>query len=138
MSVARIRKWLQGRDDYSLQTTPRKSIPRVPVVTTGLQSLILDTDLLQIDNIAHYNDGIRFLLIVIDDFSRFLSVEHIRNKTAKNVLAGMKSIFSRMPKPRTLRSDAGKEYNNTLMKNYMNALNYKKRLLPRCIHHNRI
>ena len=81
-------------------------------MTTGMHELY-DTDLLQIDNLARYNDGVRYLLIVIDVFSRFLYVEPIKNKTALRVSEALKKIFRSTTKPRVLRSDGGREYQNT-------------------------
>jgi len=77
-----------------------------------------DADLADMTSLSKQNAGIRFLLIVIDVFSRFLWVEPVKNKTGKYVLNAMKKIFNRGKIPKKLRTDQGREFNNRWLKTY--------------------
>ena len=53
-----------------------------------------DMDLADVNSLSKHNNNIKFLLVVIDIFSRFLWVEPLKNKTGKEVVNGLKKIFS--------------------------------------------
>ena len=69
-----------------------------------------DADLANMQKLKEKNDGVRFLLIIIDMFSHHLWVEPLLNKTEENVIEAFQSIFQRTPKPRRLRTDHGGEF----------------------------
>ena len=77
-----------------------------------------EADLASVGNLAKENDGVRFLLFVIDDFTKFLWVKGLKTKTAKSVLAAMKEVFKDR-KPKKLRTDRGSEFVNQWFKKYM-------------------
>ena len=72
---------------------------------------VWDVDLMDMSNLAKYNDGVHFIAIFIGIFSRYLYVEPMNNKTTKETLIAIKNVFhkSRL-QPETFRSDAGKEF----------------------------
>ena len=71
-------------------------------------------------NIAEHNDGHRFLLIVIDVFSKHLWVQPIPNKSHTSVIQAFQKIFQQtMRRPRTLRTDNGAEFKNRWVKPYL-------------------
>ena len=72
-----------------------------------------DADLTSVENLKKYNDGVRFLLFVIDIFSRYLW-----DKTAKSVLNAIKAVFSER-KCLKLRTDGGSEFKNRYVKKYL-------------------
>ena len=53
-------------------------------------------DLIEISSVASVNMQIKYILCVIDCFSRFLWVRPIENKSSKNVLAALQSILLSM------------------------------------------
>ena len=54
---------------------------------------------------AKENDGVNYLLVVIDVFSKFFWVKSMKNKTASNVVQAFDSILSEKRKPEKLRTD---------------------------------
>ena len=62
-------------------------------------------------------------LVVIDIFSRFLWEEPLKNKTGKEVVNGLKKIFSQGRKCKKLSSDRGSEFVNQTVKNYLKKEN---------------
>ena len=65
------------------------------------------------------NDNYKYLLFVIDVFSRFLWIQPIKNKTAKNVISALKIILSSGRKPTSIRSDKGSEFKNAEVKKFL-------------------
>ena len=64
-------------------------------------------------NVSRQNSGYKYLLILIDDFSRYAYAEPVKDKNAKTVVKAMKRVLERMPKtPLNIRHDAGKEFVN--------------------------
>ncbi|XP_033725174.1 uncharacterized protein LOC117315138 [Pecten maximus] len=113
----RIRQYIQSLDDYSLQKPVKRSFRRARV-EVGEPFEQYDTDLLDMTSLSKQNSGVKYLLMVIDVFSRFLWVEPIKNKTAKQVLEAFKKIVERGGIPKKIHSDLGKEYNNKWFKNW--------------------
>ena len=78
-----------------------------------------DMDLADVSNIVTYNDGNKFLLIIIDVFSKHLWVEPIEDKTHKSVINALQNIFERMNRrPCNIRSDNGAEFTNKWVKQF--------------------
>jgi hypothetical protein len=80
-----IRKWLQNQDDYSLQKPVRRNFKRAKVIVSGPNQQ-LDVDLADMrQSLSKDNEGMKYLLVAIDVFSRYAWVEPLKNKTAKEV-----------------------------------------------------
>lgn len=93
VGVHRIRRWIQDQDAYSLQRPLRHKFKRRRVISQGIDYQ-WDVDLADVSNLQKFNRNIRYLLIVIDVFSRYLWVEPITDKKAKTVLNALQTIFS--------------------------------------------
>ena len=110
LSLSFIRKWLSGQETYSLHRPVLRKFKTNHVITSGPFAQA-DTDLMDMTRYAKQNDNMRFVLIVIDIFSKYLWVAALKSKTAKDVIAGFEAIMSQQKHPiRTYRSDMGKEY----------------------------
>ena len=69
MSTARARKILQKDLGYTLHKPCRLKFPTLPVVVFGIDQQ-WTVDLIKVNNIAKYNRGYRYLLTVVDVFSK--------------------------------------------------------------------
>ena len=76
------------------------------VITDGLHDQY-DANLADMQKLKEKNDGVRFLLIIIDVFSHHLWVEPLLNKTEESVIEAFRHIFQGTPKPQRLRTDHG-------------------------------
>ena len=112
-------EWLSKQDVYTSHHPIIHRFARRRVVTRGLND-VWDVDLMDMSNLAKYNDGVHFIAILIDIFSRYLYVEPMKNKTTKQTLTAIKNVFrkSRL-QPETFRSDAGKEFIGKDVKEYL-------------------
>lgn len=76
-------------------------------------------DLVDIQGLAKYNDDVKYLLNVIDTFTRYAFVRPLKNKTAPIVLDAFQSILKEAgEKPYMLVMDKGTEFNNKQFENF--------------------
>lgn len=102
---------MSNQDDYSLQKPTRHPYKRARVVVSDIDNQ-WDANLADMSSLSKYNKGIKFLLVVIDIFSRFLWVQPLKNKTAKEVVEGFKHIIQKGRKCKKLRTDKGSEFSS--------------------------
>ena len=79
-------------------------------------------DLVEMQPYSRENQGHRYMLTVIDVFSKFAWAVPVKQKTGKDVSLAMKSILRQGQVPKNLQTDQGKEFYNSifydLMKKY--------------------
>ena len=80
---------------------------------------------MDVQKLKDKNDGVRFLLIVIDVFSRFMWVKPLENKLEDTVINAFRHIFQRAKKPRRLRTDRGGEFTGRKVQDYFDSINIK-------------
>ena len=66
-----LHEWLSKQDVYTSHHPIIHHFARRRVVTRGLND-VWDVDLMDMSNLAKYNDGVHFIAIFIDIFSRYL------------------------------------------------------------------
>lgn len=72
VGMSKIKKFLQNQDAYSLQKkVHRKGFKRRRVVVQGIDYQ-WEADLADVQNLSEHNNDIKFLLVIVDVFSRFL------------------------------------------------------------------
>ena len=64
-------------------------------------------DLVDMKQFAEENEGTKFLLAVIDVFSKFGWIEPLKTKKGESVALALESIFSKGRKPKFLWTDKG-------------------------------
>ena len=62
-------------------------------------------------DLAKQNDGVKYVLVATDIFSRFAHGQPVNSKQAKDVLQALK-LMSGTRKANTIRSDMGQEFRN--------------------------
>ena len=116
-----IKKWLKGQDVYTIHKDLKRKFTRRRIITSGVD-VQWGADLANVSNIAKFNDGVNYLLMVIDIFSKYLFVQPLRSKNAKDVLGAFDRI-SRERAPHIVYTDKGGELNNKLFKSYLRKRN---------------
>lgn len=115
--LAYIKKWLKNQDSYTLNKPLRRKFKRSRVIVTGLKDQY-EADLADMQKIAKENDGVRFLLVVIDVFSRYLWVEPLQSKHEGNVINAFRNLMQKSGTPRRMRTDRGKEFTGRKVQTY--------------------
>lgn len=89
--LKKIEDWLSGQLAYTLHKSRRVNFKRnyynLDNINTQWQG-----DLMDLASLSTENDGYRYILLIIDAFSRFIRVRPLRTKSAKEVLDAFKSI----------------------------------------------
>ena len=117
-SLKQVRDWLQGQEAYSLHRPVRRTFPTNRVLVEGVDDQ-WDADLMDMSNYANSNNGIRYVLLVIDIFSKYVWLRPLHTKTGAEVREAFASIQKRTPK--LLRTDKGKEFTNNIVERYLKS-----------------
>ena len=72
---------------------------------------------------SKFNDKYRFLLCIIDIFSKYAWVVPIKDKSGKTLVHALKSVLKSGRKPKSLQTDKGTEFKN---KDFQDFLKSKK------------
>ena len=115
LSLFKIKKWLQQEDSYSLFRPYRKPQNYPRIVVSGMNRL-WDSDLMDMQSLAKYNNGVKYLMVCIDVFSRFVRLRPLKDKKADSCTEALESILLEGHTPKLLRTDKGQEYCSNLMK----------------------
>jgi hypothetical protein len=81
---ADIKAWLLKQDAYTLHIALRKRFPRNPYTVNNIND-VGESGLVDVQGISKYNNGVKYLLTVIDVFSKFLHIIPLKSKTVKAV-----------------------------------------------------
>ncbi|KAK3105391.1 hypothetical protein FSP39_024116 [Pinctada imbricata] len=111
VGLSSIKQWLQDIDAYSLQRPQRYKFKRNRVISRGIDYL-WDVDLADVSNLAKENVRIKYLLVIIDVFSRFLWVQPLQSKQHGPVLEALNKVISSGRQPKEIRTDKGSEFKN--------------------------
>lgn len=106
-----------------LHKPTRKNFQRRRVLIKGLSDLLVG-DLIEMIPYAKFNKGYKYILVVINAFSKYIWAVPIKNKSATTVTTAFKSILSKLQeKPKNLQTDQGTEFYNSSFNNLMKLYN---------------
>lgn len=95
-----------------LHRPARKNFSRCKTIIKGLDDL-WQVDLGQLDKLTSSNRGYKYILVVIDCFSKFIWARAVKRKTGEEVTRAFADILNKHGrKPNNLQSDQGKEFFN--------------------------
>jgi len=112
-----VEEWLSGQDTYTLHERVRKRFPRNPYTVTNIND-IWEMHLADLSFLSRYNDKYKYLLNIIDVFSRYARSVSLKDKTGQLIAAGLTTLFQNR-KPTTLQSDKGTEFVNSTVQQYL-------------------
>ena len=112
----KAKRWLAGQDAYTLHKPVRYKFPRRKVVVSG-PGQQWQADLVDVSRLARANGGHKFLLTIIDVFSKKAWVVPLKSKKGSDVLKAFESIEDRPPK--YLHTDKGTEFINRHLKTWL-------------------
>ena len=125
VSYKTVQQWLQEEDLYQLHKPKKIKFPRRPFIVQGMDHL-WQADLSDLSSLKKYNDGFRFLLCIIDCFSKFAWVTAVKDKTARTLQRAVKEILDSTPrKPLFIQTDKGSEFTNKAVRNLLKERHIK-------------
>jgi hypothetical protein len=69
------------------------------------------------------NDGYRYILCIVDVYSRFARAVPLKNKNQKGIRDALENIFEHDIIPESITSDLGKEFNNNVVRSLLELYN---------------
>ena len=108
-SASQVRRALQADEAWALGARREQPKERRRVVVRGLDE-VWCADLADVSAHAGENEGVRFLLVVVDVLSGFLWVQPIRTKTAVATKQALEAVLASGRKPKKLWTDEGSEW----------------------------
>lgn len=105
-----IQDWLQSQESYTLHKPIRKIFPRNKYHVTNINDLF-EIDLIDVQSLSKFNNDIKYLLSVIDVFSKYAWVKPLKSKTAIEVSSAIEALLCTSGRrPLAIQSDKGKEF----------------------------
>ena len=118
VSTDRVQDWLAAQDAYTLHKTARKTYARNRVFAPR-PLYQFQADLCDMRALSKDNDRFKFLLTVIDVFSKKAYARALKNKSAAEVATAFASVLDESGIPIKIQTDAGKEFFNHIFKKLM-------------------
>ena len=100
----------------------RKNFTKTKVMVSMIDE-IWAADLVDMQKLSRDNKGYKYLLTVIDVFSKYGWIQPLKNKTGVEVENAFKNIFAEGRVPEKLWVDKGKEFYNQHVKKLLNKMN---------------
>lgn len=114
-----IVKWLNSTDSYTLHKPVRKRFPRRKYIVSGIDGL-WQADLSDMTRLNKSNDNNKFILVIIDTFSRKAYSKLLKTKSGQEVSKAFKSVIvDNNVFPKDLLTDKGKEFYNSFFKDML-------------------
>jgi len=115
--ISRIKELLSGIESYTLHREFHKQQRNISF--SHFKRYQFQMDLVEVQELSQYNDNVRYLLNVIDTFTRFAFVRPLKDKKASTVLDQFKSILiEAKEKPHMIVMDKGTEFMNQQFKTF--------------------
>lgn len=111
--------WLNNRYTYQLHKPVNKRFTRKSIIVSG-PHILWDVDLLDLKEYQRFNNKYRYILTVLDVFSRKAYGEALTNKSASSTAAAFQRILN-IEQPEAVRTDHGNEFKrefNKLLKDH--------------------
>jgi transposase InsO family protein len=111
--------------DTSIQpiTQPHTNVPE-PLNMSKMPNNAFEE--VSIDFCGPFPDG-KYLMVVIDEYSRFLIVEILNTVSARTVIPALDKIFSEYGIPNVLKSDNGPPFNGSDFQKFSQYMGFKHR-----------
>ena len=109
--------WSQQLAD-ELHKPITRNFQKRSVVSNGIDE-IWAADLVEMQNFSKWNIGIKYLLMVIDVFSKYGWIRGLKDKKTETVSKAFDDIFKSKRKPRMLWTDKGSEFISKHFKDFL-------------------
>lgn len=109
----KVKDFLAEQDAYTLHRQYRKRYERNPIIVGGIDKQ-WQADLADMTSLSKHNDGYKYLLTVIDCFSKFAWAIPLKTKTGGSLLQAFNTLLEKAHprKPNRLQTDKGREFLN--------------------------
>ena len=122
-----VERFLRSQVTYILHKQARWNFPSRKTIVSDID-MQWQADLVDMHVHSRYNRGVKYLLTVIYCFSRYAWVIPVKRKNSNDMLVAIKNLINRVAyprKPKALQTDAGKEFFNRPVQDYLATQNIK-------------
>ena len=113
-----ITEWLKKQEAYTLHKPARRKFSRNRVVVGGLDYQ-WDADTMDMTSYKASNNEYKYVLVIIDIFSRYLWTRPLKTKRANEVKTALENVLKGNRKPSFLRTDKGTEFLNSYVSHFL-------------------
>ena len=78
---------------------------------------------MDVSSLSSENDGVKFLLVTVDIFSKYLYLQPLQSKKGVEVKKFLENIFDKGRQPKVCRFDMGKEFSNKVVEKFLKEKN---------------
>lgn len=122
VNLEQVKEFAKSERPYQFHKPARKRFSRNPTIVSGID-VQWQADLVDMQSLSRYNKGFKYILTVIDCFSKFAWAVPLKAKTGLIVREAFKQIFETAHRsPRKLQTDKGKEFLNSTFQDYMKQM----------------
>ena len=102
---------------YTLHKPRRRRFPTLPTKVFSINEQFV-MDLVDLQKLAKYNNGYKYLLTVIDVFSKYAWVEPLKSKRATALFDALQRLWTRLGprQPQKVQTDSDSEFYNAKVK----------------------
>ena len=103
------KKVLKELEPFTLNKYTRENYPRRKVIVNHIDE-VWSMDLMDVHQHSNENNGVKFLMVVVDSMSKYVWVEAMKDKTANECMNAFKNILSkshRKPEKLWIDEEAG-------------------------------
>jgi hypothetical protein len=114
-TLAQAASFLKSQDSYTLHKPIRRNFARRRTIVTTIDEQ-WQGDLADMSDVSQQNDGYRYILVIVDCFSKYAWALPQKTKDAKATTVIMEKILMQEAaprKPQRLQTDKGKEFCNS-------------------------
>ena len=117
-----VKDFLTGIKAYTL-TVPRRYRFKRNKVLASSPNVVEMADLMDMQKLSKWNDGIKYVLVIICAFRRFVWCVPVKNKNAGSMRQPFLEIYAEVEnRPQFLGTDKGKEFYNKLCQSLLKSL----------------
>ena len=96
----------------------KRNFTRRRVIVNGIDE-VWCSDLIEMQKFSRWNAGYRYLLMVLDVFSKYGWIVPLKDKKGETVMNAFKTIFKEGRKPQYLWTDKAKSITTNMLRNYL-------------------
>jgi hypothetical protein len=121
ITLDQVKTWLQEQKTYTLHKPIRRRFHRRMTIVAGIDQQ-WQADLADLQSLAKHNDQFRYLLCVIDVFSRYAWVVPLTDKRGDSLVKAFQSILDTSGRvAKSLQTDKGVEFKNQKFQNFLKS-----------------
>ena len=117
LSSQKASKVLEGISSYSIHREVKKPRRRNPFFVYKKRDHV-QADLVEVQQLAASNEGVRYLLTAIDMFSKFAVCVPMKNKKQESSIEALREMFQYI-RPKTLMTDSGGEFTGKKVQSFL-------------------